>query len=158
MYTQKHSEKTKQLISERLKGHKPPKTAFKKGQIPWNKGLKGWNALEKHNNWLGGKSFEPYGKEFNEQFKEMVRDRDNYTCQICKKQKPQVKRLHIHHIDYVKSNNFTYNCITLCTGCHTLTNYNRDLWKKFFEAYVSSKYGYSIIKKSKNSLVEVQNE
>ena len=30
-------------------------TNFVKGYVPWNKGLKGWNAGEKHYHWKGGK-------------------------------------------------------------------------------------------------------
>ena len=36
------------------KGHTPT-APFKKGNIPWNKGLKGVQAGEKHWNWKGGR-------------------------------------------------------------------------------------------------------
>src|ERR1700693_2128924 len=38
---------------------------------------------EKHWNWKGGKSFEPYASEFNRKLKAFIRKRDNYTCQEC---------------------------------------------------------------------------
>ncbi len=93
--------------------------------------------------WQGGLSFEPYGLDFNKQFKEMIKDRDNYTCQLCKKQKPEVKRFHVHHINYIKTDNFTFNCITLCNSCHSITNSNRTYWTNFFQDYLRDKYGYT---------------
>jgi len=38
---------------------------------------------EKHPNWQGGKSFEPYGIEFDEGLREQIRQRDRYRCQQC---------------------------------------------------------------------------
>ena len=32
-----------------------PKTEFKKGQLPWNTGLIGYNSGEQHYNWKGGR-------------------------------------------------------------------------------------------------------
>ena len=74
-------------------------TLFKKGYDPkrnvskiFNEGhksyaYKGMNkglfALEKHPNWLGGKSFEPYGVEFNRVLKEKMRKKYSYRCQQC---------------------------------------------------------------------------
>lgn len=96
-----------------------------------------------HPNWLGGKSFEPYGIAFNRQLKKSIRERDNNTCQVCKKHKIQLnRRLDVHHIDYIKTNNFTFNLISLCMVCHRTTNYNRTHWKTFFQNYLSDKYGY----------------
>ena len=57
---------------------------------------------------------------------EMVRHRDNYTCQIChKKWKEGARRFDVHHLDPEKENNplyENYKCfdemITLCCKCH----------------------------------------
>lgn len=84
-----------------------PKSAFKRGFDPWNKGKKlpdysGENA----NNWQGGKSFELYGLEFNDDLKEVIRNRDRRKCQMCKKIELENKELLIvHHRDYNKQNN-----------------------------------------------------
>src|SRR4030067_2613787 len=71
------------------------RTQFKKGHVPTN-GFKGRNhskearekiskafKREKHWNWQGGKSFEPYNLEFNKDLKEVIRNRDMRKCQLC---------------------------------------------------------------------------
>lgn len=83
-------------------------------------------------NWKGGKSFEPYPPLFTEHFKQTIRKRDNFTCQICyleyRKDKDK-RRFPIHHIDGNKMNTFPQNCVTLCKTCHDLihSGYNK-IW------------------------------
>ena len=108
------------LIGKRMS----PKTEFKKGQF----------TLEKHPHWLGGKSFEPYGIEFNEKLKELIRKRENYKCFICGKK--DKRKLSVHHIDYNKKNNDPKNLVALCNFHHIKTNTNRKEWKKFFQNLV----------------------
>ena len=151
--------------------------SFKKGDAPWNKGLKGYmkghksfvgnncgvnnafygknhseetkkrmkeSALKRfeikknHPRWLGGKSFELYGINFNENLKERIRIRDNHICQFCFKKQSREK-LCIHHIDYNKLNNSEFNLISLCRNCHIKTNSNRELWFKYFKFLMLSK-------------------
>ena len=103
--------------------HLSPETEFKKGQF----------LLEKHHNWQGGKSFEPYSPEFNKELKEEVRKRDNYECQECHYTQKQLGyKLSVHHIDYNKKNNIISNLISLCKSCHTQTNFKREDWSKYF--------------------------
>ena len=85
------------------------------------------NRGDKCNFWQGGKSFEPYPPEFNDNFKRLIRARDNYTCAICGKY-----ATHVHHIDYVKENTVPDNCITLCVVCHGKTNFNHVYWLEYF--------------------------
>ena len=102
------SEKTKKKISEALKREKSPL-------------------------WQGGISFEPYGLEFNEDLKEVIRNRDRRKCLVCEKTELEnKKKLFIHHIDYNKQNNNPNNLISLCNSCHTKTNHNRNYWKNYF--------------------------
>lgn len=86
--------------------------------------------LDKNPNWLGGKSFEPYGN-FNEDLKDKIRKRDGYKCQICKT-KQNGKKHCVHHIDYDKKNCSENNLITLCNSCHMKTGFNRKKWINYF--------------------------
>jgi hypothetical protein len=128
----------------------------KKGHIPWNKGTKGimkawnkglkgkqiaWNKGKeftqikgnKNPSWQGGKSFEPYGLEFNNKLREQIRERDQYRCQQCFRHQNELNRkLHVHHIDFNKRNNNPENLISLCTNCHSQTQFKRDEWINYF--------------------------
>lgn len=89
---------------------------------------------ENNGNWLGGKSFEPYSPGFNKVLKERIRKRDNYTCQECRMtEKGLGYHLICHHIDYNKQNNSSNNLISLCMGCHSQTNFNREDWTKYYQ-------------------------
>lgn len=142
----KHSEETKRKMSE-IK-----KEQYKIGIITNPKGMLGKKQSpetiekrvskirgEKHPNWLGGKSFEPYGLEFNDSLREEIRKRDNYQCQICKinqnvpqTKKGKIRKLITHHVDYNKHNNNPGNLIILCLKCHIKTNFNREGWINYF--------------------------
>lgn len=90
-----------------------------------------------HYNWQGGKSFEVYGLEFNENLREEIRNRDGGICQRCDKTQEELgRKLDVHHIDYDKTNNNPENLICLCNVCHTKTNYNRDYWEKYFRKII----------------------
>jgi len=88
--------------------------------------------------WQGGKSFEPYSKEFTNNLKERIRFRDGYKCQECGvPQKECIGRLHIHHIDYDKKNSNEDNLISLCRSCHTKTNFGRKEWTEHYKNSIS---------------------
>jgi len=83
--------------------------------------------------WLGGVSFQPYGKEFNKRLQEMIRVRDNFRCRICAVHQSELSiPLNVHHVDYNKTNNRESNLVSLCASCHSRTNTNREYWKSFF--------------------------
>jgi len=87
---------------------------------------------ENHPNWQNGKSFEPYGIEFNNELKFFIRQRDNFTCQFCGA--VENGRAHTsHHINYDKKDNRERNFILLCTGCNVKANYDRNKWHFLFE-------------------------
>lgn len=89
---------------------------------------------EKHGNWLGGVSFEPYGIEFNKELKKQIRIKFENKCFECNFSEEKLGyKLSIHHIDYDKKNNNEYNLIPLCKGCHTQTNYERSDWMDYFK-------------------------
>lgn len=62
---------------------------------------------------------------FNNTLKKRIKERDNNTCQLCKRFSYS---LHIHHIDSNKGNNNENNLVSLCPQCHgkTLT---KNWWK-----------------------------
>lgn len=127
---------------------KRPTYVFPKGNIPWIKGKKhslisrqkmsksgkGKHGRENNPSWQGGKSFEPYGLEFNEELREVVRNRDRRKCFICEITELNCnEKLAVHHIDYDKKNNNPNNLISLCRCCHSKTNANRDYWVNYFK-------------------------
>jgi len=98
---------------------------------------------EKNPAWLGGKSFEPYDKSFNNKFKRAIRKRDNYICMKCGIHQERLKRaLDIHHIDYNKLLSIPQNCCSLCNRCNSEVNKNRKQWTKFFQSLLNERYGY----------------
>jgi len=67
------------------------------------------------------------GLQGRDVFREYIRKRDNYVCQICgKKWEKGKRRFDVHHIDCDKNKTSKYddrqkekrNCITLCHKCH----------------------------------------
>ena len=92
------------------------------------------NCGEKNGRWLGGKSFEPYGPEFNNELKEQIRKRDRFRCQECFRHQIELKRkLDVHHIDFDKQNNNENNLISLCNVCHSQTLYDRQNWIGYYQ-------------------------
>lgn len=85
--------------------------------------------------WNGGISFEPYSAEFNKNLKRQIRERDNYTCQLCKK-----FGNFVHHIDYNKKNCSPDNLITLCNSDSSKVNSNRDQWETGFKIFMGGSY------------------
>jgi len=136
------SEKTKEKISEALKGEKSPhygKHFSEEIRIKMREALKGKRSGKNNPNWLGGISFEPYGLEFDNKLKQKIRKRDNFTCQECGFTEKQLNyTLPIHHIDYNKKNNNENNLIALCKSCHMQTNYDRNDWTDYLQQKINS--------------------
>ncbi len=125
----KHSKESKEKLS------KTRKRLIKEGKIKIP-------SRKEHYNWQGGKSFEPYGLEFNKELREKIKQRDNFTCQLCNdritesrriKNNPSKKWLTVHHIDYNKQNNKPENLLTLCHFCNISVNSSREEWTKHFQ-------------------------
>lgn len=108
-------------------------------------------------------SFEPYTLDFNKVFKELIRQRDNYTCQLCNLFEEDCiklykRKLTIHHIDYIKLNSFPQNCISLCTRCNFLVNKDREIWIKHFQELLKKLYGYEYTEDQKVILDFIKKE
>lgn len=96
----------------------------------WSEDRKG----SKHPQWIDGRSYEPYTSDWTDTLKEAIRQRDGYKCQKCGcPQAENVEKLSVHHADYNKKNCNPTNLITLCRGCHSEVNFDRDHWQSFFE-------------------------
>jgi 5-methylcytosine-specific restriction endonuclease McrA len=92
---------------------------------------------ERNPNWRGGISNGEYSIEFNKTLKESIKAGDRKVCQLCNNEDTQ---LHIHHIDYVKSNSSERNLIALCDKCHGMTNGSREFWTGYFKDLQNFKY------------------
>ena len=110
-----NSEETKKKKSEARKGNKNP-------------------------NWIDGRSYKPYTKEWTKKLRDEIVKRDGYICQLCNKTEDEqnktdsLKRgLTVHHIDYDKRNCEKKNLITLCRRCNSIVNFKREDWMKFFQ-------------------------
>lgn len=135
-YGKKHTKEWGINHSKKVKGTKlksytqERRKSYKEYWKRLSQDLKG----NKNPNWNGGSSFEPYGSEFNNKLKELIRQRDNNTCQECNFNQEQLRRkLNIHHIDYNKKNNHSNNLISLCDSCHSQTNFKREDWINYFQ-------------------------
>jgi hypothetical protein len=61
-----------------------------------------------------------------------VKERDNYTCQICGFTSREPYKLQVHHINYDIHDSREYNLITLCNDCHLKTVTRRKNWYSVF--------------------------
>ena len=119
------SEETKKKISESKKGIPAAERTEE-----WCNNLSESKMDEKNPAWNGGTSFLPYCHKFNNKLKELFRNRNGHTCQICGI-KENDRKHSVHHIHYDKENCYP-NSITLCNSCHLKSNNNRNYWECFY--------------------------
>ncbi len=156
MYGKKHTEESKQKMSEKAKGrkhtakHKKNMSEAKKGKNhPYygkkrsdeykrkmSEALKGKYMGELNSQWKGGISCEPYCDVWiDKEYKESIKERDNYTCQnplcLCDSSK-----LCIHHVNYVKKDCKPNNLITVCNSSNSRANKDRWVWQDIYERVV----------------------
>jgi hypothetical protein len=124
MFGKHHTEETRRKISLATKG--------KKMSEEFKRKISEIMGGDKHWNWQGGKSFEPYSVSWTETLKRAIRERDHYSCQLCGKFQGDIA-FDIHHINYDKKNCNPENLITLCRRCHNKTNINRNYWISYFK-------------------------
>jgi hypothetical protein len=105
--------------------------------VPWSENQRKSYYPQRHPMWKGGKSYEPYTFEFNKELKLKIRKRDRFKCQLCgmaesKCIKKSGRVLSVNHIDFNKSNCSESNLNTLCVGCNSFVNKDREKWTLFF--------------------------
>ena|SRR3990167_2403221 len=131
------TEEHKRKISESHKGEKHPmygKKHTNEAKRKMSIAKIGKYTKENSPNWQGGKSFMPYGLDFDNKLRKIIKIRDNYQCRECGIKEMESKYyLDVHHIDYNKQNNTTFNLITLCRKCHAKTNFNRKTWVEYYK-------------------------
>lgn len=108
-----------------------------KGFQPGN----GVQVGEKHYNWRGGITCEPYCKGWTNILKEFIKERDGYICLNPYCYKGNII-LSVHHIDYDKKNCGPKNLITICRSCNTRANKDRRWHKAWYQTILSKRYGY----------------
>ena len=130
MWGKKHTKEAKKKMSLAKKGFKHSEDTKRK----MSKSRSGENNYF----WKGGISFSPYAPSFNNKLKEIIRERDNYTCQ-----NPSCnviyRNISCHHIDYDKLNSSENNLICLCSKHHGQTNSYREFWQFFYEEIMDMK-------------------
>ena len=146
--------KAAKKISKSLKGYKQTEEHARKSRNV----MKGRFTKEKHWNWKGGKSFEPYDQNWTNKFKRAIRKRDNQICMLCGIHREKLSRaLDVHHINYDKLMSIPQNCISLCKKCHMKTNFDRVIWTKHFQSLLTKNYGYKY-SENQEIILEVENK
>lgn len=97
-----------------------------------------------HPAWVGGLTKEGYPREFNKKLKREILERDKFVCQLCRLTQEESKKyykasLHVHHIDFVKTNLSENNLCALCTFCNSTVNWNREFYTKYLKARLERK-------------------
>lgn len=104
-----HSGKT---LSEEHKAHIADANRKRWAKGDFDSVHKGENNLR----WRGGVN-NGYPREFV-QIKDFIKERDNYTCQICGKAVYRSRHGHVHHMDGNREHNDPENLVLLCSSCH----------------------------------------
>jgi len=144
MFGKTHTEEARAKNSASQQGkHQSKETIAKRivSNKKYNREHLGIFAGENNPNWQGGIGNFPYPPEFNEEFRELIRERYNYTCVLCKLTQEQIGHtLCVHHIDYDKDNLDPDNFVPLCLSCHGTTGgkNNRIYWTKVFQNMVET--------------------
>ena len=127
-----HSDETKIKIGAASKGRKPNQ-GREFTPIPREKiGLS--TRRNKHWNWQGGKSFEPYCAKFNNIFKEKIREQFGRVCFLCgKPESDNNRKLDVHHVNYNKEclcAEIECEFVPLCRSCHVkIHNGDKEYWE-----------------------------
>lgn len=129
----------RQAIAEKLKGPNSPRYGKKFSEH--SERMSG----EKHPNWKGGISCEPYCEIWTDKkYKQSIRDRDNNECQNpdCWGKCNPNHALSLHHINHIKKDCNPWNLISLCKSCNVRAEKNKEYWQNLYQNIMVEKYGY----------------
>ena len=119
-------------ISEKLKGRKLKSDV----KLKISKTVKMNNLGFKGIDWKNPGSLTKYVEIFDNNLKSKIKMRDK-KCMLCKTTIKQLKllnkRIHVHHIDFNKTNCNDKNLISLCNSCHSKTNFRSNYWITYFQ-------------------------
>lgn len=92
--------------------------------------------------WKGGISCEPYCQDWTKEYKDYIKERDNYKClnPHCNSKSPD--KLAVHHINYNKKSCGPDNLITICRSCNATANKDREWHESWYKAIMYRRYGY----------------
>jgi len=111
----RHTSKSKDKISKAHTG--------KKFSIERRRNRRGPNSPI----WKGGVTYDNRPPELTPEYKQAIRRRDGFTCQLCGYTNRGKKwKLPTHHIDENRHNNHPDNMITICRACHGETKIIAD--------------------------------
>ncbi len=134
------SEEHRKNLSKSNTGKKQTKEHTEKIRLA-NKGIPRPSFCgERNPAWKGGVQHDLYCSQWRDkQYKESIKERDEYTClnPECSK---TTSKLNIHHIDYNKKNCRPLNLITICVSCNAKANKDRWWHKSWYEAIVFNRY------------------
>ena len=124
-----HSAEAKEKIGRAFRGIKRgPQSAEHKRHL--SEAVRGRWTGQKNPNWNNGASYAVYPREFNNELRDKIRNRDNYSCQFpgCDRRENGHK-FHVHHLDENPKNNQRGNLILLCLAHHRSVH-NSEVYKK----------------------------
>lgn len=154
---------TREKLSKKLKGRILSEEVRKKvsyalknlsNRIEINEKLRKAFTGNKNPQWIDGRSYEPYSKDFNNILRNEIKKRDNNCCQLCGIQIKESRRIKInpnkdwllvHHINHNKKDNNPSNLISLCNHCHAKIHINdksisfTEFWINFFNSIIVTK-------------------
>jgi hypothetical protein len=116
--------------------------------------LTDWDFYNKHG---VTKTRYPYNNCFTEEFKEKIRKRDNYTCQVTgmtneEHIKKYGKQLHVHHWNYNKNETNPFYFVSVTHDINSMANSKKDRmkWIDMFNGIMEDKYCEMLKEENKN--------
>jgi len=94
--------------------------------------------------WKGGIAKGPYCQGWTKEYKDFIKERDEYKClnPCCFKKKGHAAQLIVHHIDHNKKSCVPENLITICRSCHGYLSKDQEWYESWYKAIMYRRYNY----------------